>query len=135
MTGVVIKEKVKCGKPGCRCARGKLHGWYYYVYYREWDGARWRLRKEYVQRSKAKILRRKIRRWKRRDLEKRRYDELLLKFLMNAISGAKGNYGSYNKWIRHREDFLWMLERGVRKGDFDREMYESFRNLGLTGEQ
>ena len=27
-------EKVKCGKPNCRCARGTLHGPYWYLYQR-----------------------------------------------------------------------------------------------------
>jgi hypothetical protein len=28
-------EKTKCGKKSCRCARGELHGPYWYAYYRE----------------------------------------------------------------------------------------------------
>lgn len=27
-------EKVRCGKPNCRCAQGKLHGPYWYLYQR-----------------------------------------------------------------------------------------------------
>jgi len=29
------REKVKCGKKGCKCERGELHGPYWYRYYRE----------------------------------------------------------------------------------------------------
>lgn len=33
-TGCYRLEKVKCGKPNCRCADGKLHGPYWYLYQR-----------------------------------------------------------------------------------------------------
>ncbi|NPV63851.1 MAG: hypothetical protein HPY61_14715 [Methanotrichaceae archaeon] len=37
--GSYVLQKVKCGKPTCRCARpgGQLHGPYWYYYYRK-DG-------------------------------------------------------------------------------------------------
>lgn len=28
-------ERVKCGKKGCKCAKGELHGPYWYTYWRE----------------------------------------------------------------------------------------------------
>jgi hypothetical protein len=40
-------EKIKCGKKGCRCTRGELHGPYWYAYYRE-NG---RMRCEYMGKS------------------------------------------------------------------------------------
>ncbi|MFZ2444840.1 MAG: DUF6788 family protein [Syntrophobacteraceae bacterium] len=40
-------EKTRCGKKGCRCARGELHGPYWYAYYRE-NG---RMRCEYLGKS------------------------------------------------------------------------------------
>jgi hypothetical protein len=46
LPGVVCSEWKKCGKPSCRCARGELHGPYYYRYWREAG----RLRKVYVAR-------------------------------------------------------------------------------------
>lgn len=36
--GTVVKEKVKCGKDGCKCNEGKLHGPYKYRYYRNDKG-------------------------------------------------------------------------------------------------
>lgn len=42
--GAVCMQWTKCGKAGCRCARGELHGPYAYVFWRE-NG---RLRKTYV---------------------------------------------------------------------------------------
>lgn len=44
LPGAVCRQMVRCGYAGCRCARGKLHGPYYYRFWRE-DG---RLRKTYV---------------------------------------------------------------------------------------
>jgi hypothetical protein len=44
LPGAVCPQWVRCGRPTCRCARGNLHGPYYYRFWRE-DG---RLRKAYV---------------------------------------------------------------------------------------
>lgn len=134
MTGVIVKEAVKCGKPRCKCARGKLHRWYYYLYYREWDGEKWRLRKEYVPKRKVKALRRKIGRWKKRDREEQRYLRLNMLFIRVMLGGLKGNYGAYNRWLAHYDDFQWMLKEGVRRGDFDKRSYELFSDPDLTGE-
>jgi hypothetical protein len=49
LPGAVCAEWKKCGKPTCRCARGKLHGPYYYRYWREGG----RLRKAYVPRREV----------------------------------------------------------------------------------
>ncbi len=43
----VCAQWVRCGKPGCRCARGELHGPYQYVFFRQ----RGRLRKQYVRQA------------------------------------------------------------------------------------
>ncbi|MEA1965519.1 MAG: DUF6788 family protein [Candidatus Aerophobetes bacterium] len=64
LAGVVIKEAVRCGKPNCKCARGKLHKWYYYLYYRKLVDGEWKLKKEYVPRNKVKYIRKKISRIK-----------------------------------------------------------------------
>jgi hypothetical protein len=46
LPGVVCAQRVRCGKPGCRCARGQGH----LAYYRFWrEGGR--LRKQYVRRA------------------------------------------------------------------------------------
>ena len=42
--GAVCLQWVRCSRPGCRCASGKLHGPYHYLFWRE-DG---RLAKRYV---------------------------------------------------------------------------------------
>lgn len=50
MHGSLIGEHKRCGKPNCRCARGRLHGPYYY---RRWRDATGRQRKEYVPRERV----------------------------------------------------------------------------------
>src|SRR4051812_41250327 len=42
--GGLYRQAVRCGKPGCRCASGKLHEGYYYFIFR----IKGRLRKTYV---------------------------------------------------------------------------------------
>jgi hypothetical protein len=44
---------VRCGRPNCRCARGSLHGPYFYRFWREGG----RLRKEYVPRPDVERVR------------------------------------------------------------------------------
>jgi hypothetical protein len=34
----LVRERVKCGKPSCRCAHGLRHGPYTFLRYRYWDG-------------------------------------------------------------------------------------------------
>lgn len=48
-TPAVCAQWVRCGKPGCRCARGEPHGPYYYLFWREGG----RLRKRYVRAADA----------------------------------------------------------------------------------
>jgi hypothetical protein len=49
LPGVVCWQWVRCGRPGCRCARGQLHGPYAYRFFRQGK----RLRKEYVPKALA----------------------------------------------------------------------------------
>jgi hypothetical protein len=44
LPGVVCQQWVRCGRPNCRCARGQLHGPYFYHFFRH----RGRLRKRYI---------------------------------------------------------------------------------------
>ncbi len=54
LTGSLIAEHKRCGKPNCRCARGELHGPYYY---RRWRDAFGRQRKAYVPRDRLREVR------------------------------------------------------------------------------
>lgn len=66
LPGVVRPQWVRCGRPNCRCASGRLHGPYHYRFWRE----RGRLRKEYVPLSRLDGVRAacEARRQQRREL-------------------------------------------------------------------
>jgi hypothetical protein len=49
LPGVVCWQWIRCGRAGCRCAKGKLHGPYAYRFFRQGN----RLRKEYVPKALA----------------------------------------------------------------------------------
>jgi len=55
--GTIVAEHKRCGKKNCRCARGELHGPYYYRRWREWDGTQ---RKEYVPRERVAEVRKAL---------------------------------------------------------------------------
>jgi hypothetical protein len=81
-TGIVIKEQVKCGKPNCRCANGKLHKWYFYHYFRVSNKGKWFLKKKYVQKGKVKELKQVINKTKEaKDREKNEADKQRLYLL------------------------------------------------------
>ena len=66
LPGVVCAQRVRCGKPNCRCARGQGH----LAYYRFWrEGGR--LRKCYVRRNELASVRAacEARKRERRELE------------------------------------------------------------------
>jgi hypothetical protein len=78
LAGVIIKEKVSCGKPNCRCMReNKLHGWYYYLYWREGK----KLKKGYLHRSEVKRMRREISKRKAKDSE----NKIILRELIKSF--------------------------------------------------
>jgi hypothetical protein len=54
LTGALVPEYKRCGKPNCRCAKGRLHGPYLY---RRWRDAAGVQRKQYVPRSQADAVR------------------------------------------------------------------------------
>jgi hypothetical protein len=51
--GAVCAQWVRCGRSGCRCARGEQHGPYSYLFWRE-NG---QLHKRYVRLTEAEALR------------------------------------------------------------------------------
>lgn len=49
----VCAQYVRCGKTGCRCSRGELHGPYHYCFWREGG----RLRKAYIKKADVEQVR------------------------------------------------------------------------------
>src|SRR5262245_61658897 len=67
LPGVVLPQWVRCGRPGCRCTRGQLHGPYHYRFYRQGG----RLKKRYVKLAEVEQVRAgcEARRQARRELK------------------------------------------------------------------
>lgn len=91
MTGVVVKEAVKCGKENCSCAKGNLHKWYYYLYYRSFENDKWKLKKEYISHNKVKYLRRKIKTLKNKDMRTKVRLSANFSFLKDTLTYLNGN--------------------------------------------
>ena len=65
--GCLVAEHVRCGKPNCRCRRGRRHGPYWYVMYRRFEDQRWRQHKTYVPRRMVSAMRERLEANKARD--------------------------------------------------------------------
>lgn len=53
MPGAVCAQMIRCGKPSCKCARGELHGPYFYRFV--WE--RGKQRKRYVRQADVQQIR------------------------------------------------------------------------------
>ena len=60
LPGSLQPEWKRCGKPGCRCARGERHGPYFYRYW--YEGGR--RRRAYVPRTRVPAVAAGIARWR-----------------------------------------------------------------------
>ena len=71
LAGVLVKEKVRCNRPNCRCMkRSELHGWYYYLYWRDYRYG-CILRKKYVSKARVRELVQKIKLAKEYDIREK----------------------------------------------------------------
>ena len=55
--GAICEQFVKCGKAGCRCESGELHGPYHYLFYRDDLGKQ---RKKYIKRGSVEAERERL---------------------------------------------------------------------------
>ena len=60
-SGAVVAQYVRCGKPSCRCARGELHGPYWYLFRRVGG----RLKKTYLRPGQVEAARAACEEWRR----------------------------------------------------------------------
>ena len=88
LPGALIAERVRCGKPSCRCARGELHGPYHYRYWR----AGGRLIKTYVRKADVDAVRAGC-------AEYQRLQAVLLANRRLSVTA----YQQMNRWIRELE--------------------------------
>ena len=61
LPGFLRAERIRCGKPACRCARGDLHGPYLYRRWREGG----RQRRQYVRATDVEAVRAGLAAWRR----------------------------------------------------------------------
>lgn len=62
--GFIESQMVKCGKSGCKCAKGDLHGPYFYYRYWKLHHKVWIQKKTYVTRKQAERIEKAIRSYK-----------------------------------------------------------------------
>lgn len=79
--GILVIKKVKCGKKGCRCQNGELHGPYVYYQYRDNKGV---LHQKYLNRKIVEEYADKIKANKEYKATKRK-----IKLLKNQIAELK----------------------------------------------
>ena len=84
--GAICAQMVRCGKPNCKCARGELHGPYFYRFTRDQYG---RQRKRYVRRSE-------VRAW--RELCERRREWFWERAMMRALCRRVVGRGGRVNW-------------------------------------
>lgn len=92
LSGAVCAQWVKCGKPGCKCARGERHGPYYYRFWRE-NG---RLRKAYVKPGDLEAVKAACDRRRELDREERedqRWATEVLREYRDLLREVEGLYG------------------------------------------
>ena len=81
LAGTLVREKVICGRPNCRCMKLKEpHKWYYYLYWRDYQN-KGKLRKMYVPKDKVSSLNEKIKVAKTKDMEEKINLRSLIKLL------------------------------------------------------
>jgi hypothetical protein len=71
LPGYLLAQKIKCGRPNCKCASGELHGPYFYYVWRVGT----RQYKEYVKRSDVAAFRAGIQEHRRRMAEIRAFNQ------------------------------------------------------------
>jgi len=111
LTGVVIKERVKCGKPNCKCSGGDLHGDYYYHYYRAYENGAWRLKKKYVPRNEVELLVSKINTTKNYKKEQRQQEADLNKGLKILKIIEENGYNLNQKQIKELNQLTYGIGR------------------------
>lgn len=62
--GCIQTQMVKCGKAGCKCNRGELHGPYFYYRYWKLYHRTWIQKKKYVNKAQAEKITKAIEKYK-----------------------------------------------------------------------
>lgn len=95
VNGVLRKEFVKCGKSGCRCNKGRRHGGYWYLTYRDL----WGLKRVYVKRKDLDIVRAGLKRGHKFAEQKRQENEELKMLFVLAKTVKRAIDTNNASWI------------------------------------
>ncbi len=90
LPGTICAQWKKCGKSNCRCARGELHGPYYYRFW--WEGGR--QRKSFIRGSEVEQVReacQAYRRFKARRCEARVRQRQQMQQLHTLLATLRGH--------------------------------------------
>ena len=90
LPGSVIEKYVMCGKEGCKCTRGELHGPFYYLTYKENKKTKMIFLKKDVS-KRAKVLNENYRLWRKNRAQISKINSMILSLLdeiekINTIS-------------------------------------------------
>jgi hypothetical protein len=98
--GAICAQWIRCGHPGCKCARGELHGPYYYRFWRD----RGRQHKAYVRPGDLDAARTacEARRQQRKDNAQARRQARAAFALLRAID--RGDYSVAAWWAKRMHD-------------------------------
>jgi len=99
LPGSVQAQYVRCGKPGCRCNRGKRHGPYWRRYWRQ-DGA---TKSAYVRLNDAEAAMRRVEHWHELHWSKRKFKRWLRDYKRMSdlvIDYMEGRYDKVYEAIR-----------------------------------
>lgn len=107
--GAICAQMVRCGKRNCKCARGELHGPYFYRFTRDkYD----RLHKQYVRRSEVEA-------W--RELCERRREWFGERAAMRALCrrvvgrGGRVNWALFSGGVLITEAALWRISYSTKE--------------------
>lgn len=93
LPGAICAQWIRCGHPGCKCARGELHGPYYYRFYR----VNGRQHKAYVRPGDLDTARAAIAERKRKNRQAwhdvREAKKTLTRYFRLLALMERGNYG------------------------------------------
>lgn len=90
--GGIECQRVRCGKSGCKCAKGQLHGPYYYYRYWQLFHKTWVQKKKYVTQTEALKLTLAINEYKAtiRNIGKDQYRAMRRTVKLNIENGITG---------------------------------------------
>jgi hypothetical protein len=87
LPGTICSQMIRCGKPNCKCARGELHGPYFY-HFKRVNGA---LIKQYVKAGDVARMRAACDARRKAERQRRWEQKVNIRALIKAIEQLRGS--------------------------------------------